>query len=104
MVNTLVARHAQIHRADLAQNLSQGNPAFQQTFQGIKGAMAQQAQPNVAIQRAYGLIQNTLDAQSSAFSYVDVFRYIALACFGCGLIVFFMQRVRAKKGATALVH
>jgi DHA2 family multidrug resistance protein len=104
LVNTLVARHAQIHRADLAHNLSQGSPAFQQTFQGLRGAMAQQAQPNVATERAYGLIQNTLDAQSSAFSYVDVFRYIALACFGCGLIVFFMQRVRAKKGAAALAH
>jgi MFS transporter, DHA2 family, multidrug resistance protein len=104
IVNTLVARHAQIHRAELVENLSPGNPAFQQTLETMRGAMARQAPPNVATERAYGLIQNTLDAQSFAFSYVDVFRYIALACFGCGLIVFFMQRVRAKKGAAAMAH
>src|SRR5580658_5456370 len=32
MVNTLVARHQQIHRAQLVQNLTHGNPAFGQTF------------------------------------------------------------------------
>ena len=104
MVNTLVARHQQIHRAELVQNITAGNPAFQQSFEGIRGAMAATAAPNIATQRAYGIIQGTLDAQSAAFSYVDVFRYLALSCFMCGVIAFFMKRVRAKKGAAAMAH
>ncbi len=98
MVNTLVARHQQVHRAQLVQNLTPGNPVFQQVFDSTRGAMSQQVGPVVADQRAYGLIQGTLDQQSAAFSYVDVFRYLALACFLCGLVVFFMKRVRGKKG------
>ena len=37
MVNTLVARHQQIHRAELVQNLVPTNPAFQQTFDATRG-------------------------------------------------------------------
>ncbi len=104
VVNTLVARHAQVHRAELVQNMAPQNPAFQQMFQATQGAMARQAPPDIATQRAYRLIQGTLDAQSAVFSYVDVFRYLALACFACGLIVFLMKKVRAKKGAAAMAH
>jgi DHA2 family multidrug resistance protein len=104
MVNTLVARHQQIHRAELVQNIAPQNPAFQQTFNSIRGLMSQSAGPGVADQRAYGLIQNTLDQQSAAFSYVDVFRYLALACFICCFIVLLMKRVRARKGAPSMAH
>jgi DHA2 family multidrug resistance protein len=104
LVNTLIARHGQIHRAELAQNLSPGNAAFGQMYQATRGAMALQAAPNVAAQRAYGIIEHTLDAQAAVFSYVDVFHYLALACFACGLIVFLMKRVRARKGAAAMAH
>ncbi len=104
LVNTLVSRHQQIHRAELVQNLNPGNPAFQQTFQGARSAMDLVSAPNVATQRAYGIIQGTLEAQAAVFSYVDVFRYLALSCFACGLIVFLMKKVKAKKGAAAMAH
>ena len=45
MVNTLVARHQQIHRAQLVQNLAPGNPAFQQTFDSTRGLMSQYVGP-----------------------------------------------------------
>jgi len=60
--------------------------------------------PVVADLRAYGLLQGTLEQQSAAFSYVDVFRFLALACFVCSLIVFLMKRVRPKKGGPAMAH
>jgi hypothetical protein len=66
--------------------------------------MSQMASPNVATQRAYGLIQGTLDAQSAAFSYVDVFHFLAIGCFACGLVVFVMKGVRARKGAASVAH
>jgi hypothetical protein len=66
--------------------------------------MAQVVSPNVAAERAYGLIQGTVLAQSFAFAYVDVFRFLAAACFGCGLVVFAMKRVRARKGAASVAH
>jgi DHA2 family multidrug resistance protein len=104
LVNTLVARHSQVHRAELAQNLAPQNPAFRQAFQSSERLMSQFVSPNVAAQRAYGLIQGTLDAQSAAFAYVDVFRFLAMACFGCAVVVFGMKRVRSRKGAASVAH
>lgn len=104
LVNTLVARHTQIHRAELAQNLAPENPAFQQVFNQTRGLMEQFVGPRLSDLRAYGIIQGTLDQQSAAFSYVDVFRYLALACFFCGGVVILMKRVRPKKGAPSMAH
>ncbi len=104
MVNTLVARHAQIHRALLVQNLAPQNPAFQQALRGSEGVTSQYTGPGLSQLQAYGLIQGTLDQQAAAFSYVDVFRYLALACFACGVVVLLMKRVRARKGAAAMAH
>jgi DHA2 family multidrug resistance protein len=104
VVNTLVARHSQIHRAELAGNLSAGTPAFDNAFAATRGAMAAFAPPNVATQRAYGLMQGTLDIQAAAFSYVDVFRDLALACFACGLVVLLMKKVKSRKGAASIGH
>jgi DHA2 family multidrug resistance protein len=104
IVNALVVRHEQMHRAMLAQDIAPENPAFQRTFQGANGLMSQVTSPNVAVARAYGIIEGTLERQSAAFSYVDVFRYLALACFVCVGIVLFMKRVRAKKGAPVMAH
>ncbi len=103
MVNTLVSRHTQIHRAELVQNLAPENPAFQQAFSATHAAMAQYVGPVVSDQRAYGLIQGTLDQQSAAFSYVDVFRYLALACFMCGCVVLLMKKVKGR-GGPSLAH
>ena len=98
VVNTLVARHAQIHRAELAQNLAPQNPAFQQVFNLTRRL------PGISDMRAYGLIQGTLDRQSAAYSYEDVFRYLALACFMCGCVVILMKRVRPKVGGPSMAH
>jgi MFS transporter, DHA2 family, multidrug resistance protein len=103
-VNTLIARHVQIHRALLAQNLTPFNPSMNHTYSSIFGSMSAVAPPNVASRRAYEVIDRTLNAQSTASSYVDVFRYLAIACFLCGFIVLLMHKVRARKDAPAMAH
>jgi MFS transporter, DHA2 family, multidrug resistance protein len=104
IVNALVVRHGQIHRAMLAQNLAAGNPAFQQTFNTTSSRLAATASQNVAAARAYGVVQNVLDRQASAFSYADVFRDLTVACVLCAGVVLFMKRVRPKKGAAIPAH
>ena len=104
MVNTLVARHVQTHRAELVGNMSPGTPAFENALKATQGAMSHFAPPNIAAQRAYGLLQGTLEVQAAAFSYVDVFRDLALACFACGLVVLLMKRVKSRKGAASVGH
>jgi DHA2 family multidrug resistance protein len=103
VVNTLISRHTQIHRAYLANHVGPQSTAFTQNYNAIHAAMAGHAAPNVATLRSYDLIQNTVEQQATLMSYVDDFRYLAIACFLCGLLVFFLKRVR-RKGGAAMAH
>jgi DHA2 family multidrug resistance protein len=59
--------------------------------------------PGLSEMRAYGVIEQTLSTQAALWSYVDDFRYLALACFFCIPIVLFLKRVRAR-GGPSLAH
>ena len=99
VVNTLISRHQQMHMSDLAANLGPQNPAYSQMLSANRALMGAHAASNVAAQRAQALIENTVRQQSTLMAYVDDFRYLAIACFACGVLVLFLQRVRAKGGA-----
>ena len=104
LVNTLVARHEQLRQSELVQNFTPLNSRFQSLFGRLQQAMSAKAGPEVARRRSYGLIARMVEQQAAAWSYVDVFRYLALASFACILVVFLLRGVRAKKGAPGAAH
>jgi MFS transporter, DHA2 family, multidrug resistance protein len=109
VVNTIVSRHEQIHRAELAHNLSSGNPVLSQQLQGLQGLMQQGSGSSGAAlttptQRAFGLIDLTVAQQSRLLSYVDDFRYLAIVCFICVPLVFLLKKAVARKGAVSAAH
>ncbi len=102
VVNTIVARHAQIHRNELGASLSQGRVEVQGAVAGIQHYLGSQgASPTTATAQAYGLLNQALNAQSRLWSYVDDFRYMALMCFACVPIVFALKKSvgRGRPGA-----
>src|SRR6201993_4682167 len=102
IVNTIVARHEQIHRNELAASLSPGGLEVQGAVAGIQQYLgAQGASSATATQQAYGLLNQALNAQSRLWSYVDDFRYMALVCFACVPIVFALKKSvgRGRPGA-----
>jgi DHA2 family multidrug resistance protein len=105
VVNTIVARHEQIHRNELARSLSPGRPEVRGALGGIQQYLsAQGASPTTALQQAYGLINLTLDSQARLWSYVDDFRYMALVCFACVPIVFGLKKAVGMKGRISAGH
>ena len=103
LVNTLVARHEQLHRSELVQSLAPSNPVLAQRISVLQEIM-QRAGSGEARARAYALIENTLGQQASLWSYVDDFRYLAAACLMCVPIVFGLRKVKARKGAAGAGH
>jgi len=105
IVNTIVARHEQLHRNELAASLDPGRVTVQGTIHGMQGYLAQQgASATDALHQAYGLIGQDLNSQARLWSYVDDFRYMALMCFGCIPIVFLLKKSVGKKGALHAGH
>jgi len=98
LVNTIVSRHSQSHRAELAHNIN-GGIWYRHTLQQLHQAMSLHALSNLANFRSYAIIQRLLDQQATVYSYVDDLRYMALLCFFCAPIVFLVRKVKPQAGA-----
>jgi MFS transporter, DHA2 family, multidrug resistance protein len=109
VVNTLVTRHEQVHRAELVHSLNPGNPIFAQQLQALRRLLEQSGGAIGAplagpTQRAYATINGMLSQQSALLAYVDDFRYMAIVSFACVPLVFALKKVVAKKGAVGAAH
>jgi DHA2 family multidrug resistance protein len=105
VVNTIVARHSQTHRSELVHWLDPGRLSVRGAMQGIQRFLgAQGASPTTAVLQSYALVGGSVDAQARLWSYVDDFRYMALACFACVPIVFALKKTVGRKGAVGAGH
>jgi MFS transporter, DHA2 family, multidrug resistance protein len=104
VVNTIVARHEQVHRNELAASLTPARIEVHGALLGTQQYLSTRgASPVNALQQAYGLIDQALTGQARLWSYVDDFRYMALMCFGCVPIVFALKKA-IRKGPAGAAH
>ncbi len=103
VVNTMVSRRQQVHRAELSRYISPG-PAFDSALDFFRRAMQPLSDPQIAGARAYALIDRGLNQQAVIYSYVDDLRYIAVVCVICIPIVFLLKKVKAKTSAATAAH
>ena len=105
VVNTIVARHQQLHHNELVASVNPGRVTVQDTVHGLQNYLTSQGtSPPDALQQTYALIGQGVDGQARLWSYVDDFRYMALVCFGCIPIVFLLKKSVGKKGALRAGH
>jgi len=95
-VNTITQRRLQSHRGELVRSLGGTSLAVQRYIASLTAGMQRHAGPQVARQRAYSALQSTLDGQSMLWGYVDDFRYMALLCGGCVLVVMLLKWTRGS--------
>jgi DHA2 family multidrug resistance protein len=105
VVNTIIARHEQLHRNEMVHSLSPANPILQSQLEGLRQFLVTQGSSMAdALGRAYGLLNFQLTQQSRLWAYVDDFRYIALLCFGCIPVVFILRKTVGKRGRIGAGH
>jgi DHA2 family multidrug resistance protein len=105
VVNTIVARHAQLHQNELVHSVASTSVAVQNQLHSLQAYL--QAQGNSAadaMEKAYAIISRQVAAQAALWSYVDDFRYTALLCFACIPVVFLLKKTVTKKGAVGAGH
>jgi DHA2 family multidrug resistance protein len=101
IVNTVVARHEQVHRLEMAGHINPANTAFQHL---LSGATALTGRTGGSPLQAYGIVNGILAQQARLLAYVDDFQYLAAVCFACVPIVFLLRKAVAKKGAVSAAH
>ncbi|MGC1374396.1 MAG: DHA2 family efflux MFS transporter permease subunit [Candidatus Sulfotelmatobacter sp.] len=105
VVNTIVTRHEQTHRNEMVRHLNPGRVSVHGALGGLSQFLVVQGtSPPDALRRAYGLLNEALNGQARMWSYVDDFRYMALACFACVPIVFTLKKAVGRRGATSAGH
>jgi len=105
MVNTIIARHAQLHQNELVRSVTSSSVTVQNQIHALQQYLQTQGfGPVDAMQRAYALIGRQVEGQALLWSYVDDFRYMALMCFACIPIVFILKKAVARKGAAGIGH
>lgn len=94
IITTFMAKQLIVHRADLASKLDVNNAIVQTRVAGMQQALiAKGDAPNIALQKAYKLLDLSVLKQASVMSYMDVFYYIGLMFLIC---VPFVLLIRGK--------
>ena len=103
IVNTIVARHEQLHQNELVHSLTPSSVLLQNQIHSLAQYLYTQGYgPVESVRKAYALVGVELSAQARLWSYVDDFRYMALACFACIPIVFLLKKTVGRKGPQAV--
>jgi DHA2 family multidrug resistance protein len=61
--------------------------------------MHMHAGPAKASLRAYALVNGELNRQAQSWAYIDVLRYLAMACAACVPVVFVLKKCKHKPHA-----
>ncbi len=102
IVNTIVARHEQLHRNELVHSVAPTSITFQEQVTNLRHYLEAQGFSTAdALQKAYGLVNVQVRQQARLWAYVDDFRYMALMCFLCIPIVFLLKKAVGKGGVSA---
>jgi DHA2 family multidrug resistance protein len=96
VVQTILVRHAQLHQTELVRNLAPSLPEYQQNINSFSNFFLSYGDHALAQQQAVARVGQLLGQQAELWSYVDDFRYMALACFCCVPLVWLLKRVKGR--------
>jgi DHA2 family multidrug resistance protein len=100
MAQTLQERRDQFHTLRLGEYLDPFNPAVQSFLEQAQARFLQQTgDPAAAQQLAWQSLANLRHQQASSLAYFDVFWLLAVVMLALVVVVFFMKRSVAEKGA-----
>jgi DHA2 family multidrug resistance protein len=97
VVETLLARHSQFHQSRLVNNIASTGEAWRLRVDALTKMYMANSDHTMAHLQAIADISRQLQRQADLMSYVDDFRYMAMACFCCVPLVWLLKRVKQSR-------
>jgi len=97
IATTLLTRRSDSHQNELTNYIPQSGLAYQNTLSGTQHFLANHVGPANAAYAAKASLYQQLGQQSTYWAFVDVFRWLALLCLACVVLVWFLKKVKAGK-------
>jgi DHA2 family multidrug resistance protein len=100
LANNYVSLQYAQHRSDIVSKLTPGSPALTERIEAISNAMiSKTGDAATAMDKAYRMIEMTVDKQAYFLAYQDTFRLVGIFFLAVLPLVFFLK-VKKKKEQT----
>jgi DHA2 family multidrug resistance protein len=103
VAQTLLTRRADVHQNEITNEVARSQTWLQQQTSSLDRFLGQARNPANALHAAQGTLYRELGRQALLWAFVDVFRWIAILCFGCIALVWLFRKVSNAR-APAAVH
>ena len=103
MVTTLLARHAQVHQATLAQHVSPYDPEAVQRLRDLEAMLTPQVGAQAAPAAAQAALYAVVVRQATLLAFVDNFRLMAALALCCAPLVLLLRHAR-RTGEPIAAH
>jgi len=97
VAQTLLTRRSDFHQNQITNYVSRSQPWLQQQTNTLNEFLGQARNPSNALPLSQGTLYRELGQQALLWAFVDVFRWIALLCFGCVLLVWLFRKIGYRK-------
>jgi DHA2 family multidrug resistance protein len=105
MVTTLLARRAQFHQSVLAGHTSSFDPALRDQVAGLSQQLVRSGISSAdAKTHAYGLIYQSMQAQSQTLAYIDTYMVLAIGASIMFLLAFIIRKNDPHAGGHVVVE
>ena len=105
IITTLIARFGQEHRINLIANLDLTRVIVQNRLHALqRGFISKGFSPEVALQKAYKVIDFGITKQSSVLSYMDIFLYLGLLFLFCIPFILLVKKGKSKVDIKEATH
>lgn len=105
IITTFLARFGQEHRVDLIGYLDPTRVAVQEKIRGLQNAfMAKGYSAEIALQKAYKVLELGVTKQSTVLSYMDIFLYLGVLFLFCIPFILLIKKGKNKVNPSETMH
>ena len=105
IITTLIARFSQAHRVNLIAHLDPTKVNVQNRINALqRGFMAKGFSPELALQKAYKIVEFGVTKQSTVLSYMDIFLYLGLLFLFCIPFILLVKKGKKKVDLSEAMH
>lgn len=97
LAQTELIRRSDLHQTEITNYVPRSQIWLQQQTGQLNGFLGQAGNPSNALRSSQSTLYHQLTQQAQLWAFVDVFRWIALLCFGCVLLVWLFRKVAHGK-------
>jgi DHA2 family multidrug resistance protein len=97
IAQTLLTRRTDVHQNEILNSVPQTGQQFQNSVTSAQHALTNSFGPANSLPAAQATLYQQLGRQAALWSFVDVFRWLALLCFVCVGVVWTFKKVKPGK-------